>query len=393
MLILAKIKPGVVILSTTSISDKHNLNGVRRMAETAYSFLFLILLLMLAPAFLCAQTMPAANSQDASKASSASAAQLSAGEISKITGAINRFAENIYNGKTADAAKLCINSQSAFLSKEFVEEFKSSKGTPLKIKDISGSTGDTISVILEFSGESGDIMTQEFVLLYNTHGGDFLIANIFDRLYETINENKKNCLANCAFLENSLYYFRRTLPDFSFSKEFADRGAFKKITEAGFMTGIPKCPAGGEYSCVVSFDPDIASYEIMVACAAHGSLAEITKLYTNLDNCEKLFAGFERGEMPLARNHCGERLLKMFEARGLEKNAYEFIRTENINEAFEAFRKLRAEEKYLGELYPALSDALMQIGHETEAVTLLEEAAAYYPKWPLIKDKLKESGE
>jgi len=219
-----------------------------------------------------------------------------------------------------------------------------------------------------------------------------MIANIFDRLYETINENKKNCLANCAFLENSLYYFRRTLPDFSFSKEFAGRGAFKIITESGFMTGIPKCPAGGEYSCSVSFDPDIASYEILVSCAAHGSLAEITKLYTNLDNCEKLFAGFERGEMPLARIHCGERLLKMFEARGLEKNAYEFIRTENIKEAFEAFAKLRAEEKHLGELYPALSDALMQIGHETEAVTLLEQAAGCYPKWPLITDKLKESG-
>jgi tetratricopeptide (TPR) repeat protein len=363
------------------------------MANAANSFLLLILSLMLAPALLCAQATSDANAQDALRTSSDAAAQLSAGEISKITAVINRFAENVYNGKTADAAKLCINSQSGFLSREFVEDFKRSKGTPLKVKDISGSAGDTISVILEFNGENGDIMTQEFVLLFNPRGGDFLIANIFDRLYETINENKKNCLANCAFLENSLYYFRRTLPDFSFSKEFAGPGVFKKITEAGFMTGIPKCPSGGEYSCSVSFDPDIASYEILVACASHGSLAEITKLYTNLDNFEKLFAGFERGEMPLARKYCGERLLKMFEARGLEKNAFEFIRTENINEAFEAFRKLREEEKHLGELYPALSDALMQIGHETEAVTLLEEAAACYPKWPLIKDKLKESGE
>jgi tetratricopeptide (TPR) repeat protein len=82
----------------------------------------------------------------------------------------------------------------------------------------------------------------------------------------------------------------------------------------------------------------------------------------------------------------------MFEARGLEKSAYELIRTDNINEAFAAFRKLQGEEKHLGELYPALSDALMQIGHETEAVKLLKEAAACYPKWPLIKDKLKESG-
>ena len=385
MVKLAKIKPGVVVLSATQISDKHGLNKARRTAQVIKFLLLFIFPLLLAPAFFLTKT---AYAQNASQ-TTALAGPLSAGEISKITGTINRFAENVYNGKTSEAAKLCINPQSGFLSKAFIEDFKSSKGTPLKIKDISGSAGDTISVILEFNGNNGDIMTQEFVLLYNPRGGDFLIANIFDRLYEAINEDKKNCLSNCAFLENSLFYFKRILPDFSFSKEFAGRGAFKKLTDAGFLSDMPKCPAGKDYSCAVSFDADLSSYEIMVCCPAHGSLAEITKLYTDLDNYEKLTAGFDLSEKALARKHCGERLLKMFEARELEKSAYELIRTENITEAFEAFRKLRDEEKHLGELYPALSDALMQIGRETEAVKLLEEAAVCYPKWPFIQDKLK----
>lgn len=322
----------------------------------------------------------------------AAPAQLSAGQIAKITGVINRFAELIYEGKTAEAAKLCINPHSGFLSKDFISEFQSSRGTPLKIRDIGDAAGDTISVVLEFGSAQGDLLTQEFVLIANPRGEGFLIANIFDRLYEKINEEKKACLSNCYFIENALYYFRRITAGHSFSKDFSGRAAIKKLADAGFFVETPKCPAGGEYSCSVSFDAETGAYEVMIGCNAHGSLAEISRLYTNLDNSERLFADFDRAVPALAAKYCGERLAAMFRSASLEKSFLEFIRTENISEAVAAFNKLHGEEKNLGELYPALSDALTQNGHDTEAAALLREAAALYPDWQLIREKLKEFG-
>lgn len=317
---------------------------------------------------------------------------LSAEQISKISEIINKFADNIYNSQISAASKLCINTQSDFLSKDFIDDFKSTKGAPLKIKDISGSTDDTISVILEYGGDKkDDIMMQEFVLLYNAQTNNFLIANIFDRLYESINEDKKKCLANCSFLENALLFFQRILPDFSFSNEFRGDAAFKKLIDAGFLTHLPQCPSKGVYICLVSNNIELNSYEIMVGCSEHGYLSEISKLYTNLDNSEKLYAELENECLRLSREHCGERLLKMFNSREIEKNIYESIRTENIAGALELFKQLQKEEKHLGELYPALSDALQQINHETAAIAILKEAAEYYPGWPIIKDKLSES--
>lgn len=319
---------------------------------------------------------------------------LSADQISKISELINKFAGNIYNSKISAAAKLCINPQSDFLSKDFIDDFKSTKAAPLKIKDISGSADETISVILEYGGDKkDDIMTQEFVLLYNRQTDNFMIANIFDRLYENINEDKKKCLANCSFLESALLFFQRILTDFSFSNEFRGDAAFKKLMDAGFLLRMPQCPSKGVYICLVSNNIELNSYEIMVGCSEHGYLSEISKLYTNLDNSEKLYAQLESEGLLLAREHCGERLLKMFNSRDIEKNIYEAIRTENIAEAIELFKQLQKEEKYLGELYPALSDALTQINHETAAVAILKEAAECYPGWPLIKDKLNESGD
>ncbi len=318
---------------------------------------------------------------------------LSTEQISKISEIINKFADNIYNSKISAASKLCINTQSDFLSKDFIDDFKSTKGAPLKIKDISGSADETISVILEYGGDKKeDIMIQEFVLLYNAQTNNFLIANIFDRLYESINEDKKKCMANCSFLENALLFFQRILPDFSFSNEFRGDAAFKKLIDAGFLTHMPQCPSKGVYICLVSNNAELNSYEIMVGCSEHGYLSEISKLYTNLDNSEKLYAELENEGLRLSREHCGERLLKMFNSREIEKNIYESIRTEDIAGALELFKQLQKEEKHLGELYPALSDSLLQIDHETAAVTILKEAAEYYPGWPIIKDKLSETG-
>jgi len=319
---------------------------------------------------------------------------LSTAQISKISEIINKFADNIYNSKMTAASKLCINTQSDFLSKDFIEDFKSAKGVPLKIKDISGCIDDTISVILEYcDSERNDIMTQEFVLLYNAQTDNFLIANIFDRLYESINEDKKKCLANCTFLENALLFFQRIQPDFSFSNEFRGDAAFKKLLDAGFLKHMPQCPLKGVYICLVSHNVELNSYEIMVGCSEHGYLSEISKLYTNLDNSEKLYAELETEALRLAGEHCGERLSNMFNSLEIEKKFYEAIRIEDIAGAIELFQRLQKDEKCLGELYPALSDALMQINHETAAITLLKEAAQYYPGWPLIKDKLNESGD
>jgi hypothetical protein len=347
-----------------------------------------------------ADTLPveihAAGSSEVASAGIAQAAPkpLSAEQISIISEIINKFAENIYNSKTTAASKLCINTQSDFLSRDFIEDFKSTKGAPLKIKDISGSADDTISVILEYGGDQkDDIMTQEFVLLHNPQTDNFLIANIFDRLYESINEDKKKCLANCSFLENALLFFQRILPDFSFSNEFRGDAAFKKLLDAGFLKHMPQCPSKGVYICLVSHNIELNSYEIMVGCSEHGYLSEISKLYTNLDNSEKLYAELETEGLRLSREHCGERLSNMFNSREIEKNIYEAIRTEDIAGAVELFKQLQKEEKHLGELYPALSDALLQINHETAAVTILKEAAEYYPGWPLIKNKLNQSGD
>ncbi|HOT77037.1 MAG TPA: hypothetical protein PK467_14705 [Candidatus Wallbacteria bacterium] len=317
---------------------------------------------------------------------------LAAEQISRISDCIDKFIDNVCAAKMALAVKQCVNPNSPFLSKSFLDELKGLKGKPLKIKDISGAPGDTISVVLEFEGESGGVMTQEFIMQHNIKNDNFLIANIFERLYEVMGPEQKNCLANCSFLETSLFYYQRTLPDFAFSKEFKGDGALKIICDGAFLKTIPECPSSGKYSCRLAFNADVNAYEIMIGCSLHGTLAEVSKLYTSLDDSEKFYAALETSDLALAKKHCGDRLLKMFESRAAEKTVFEFIRNDNIGEAFAEFRKLQAGEKFLGEMYPALADALMQINHETEAVMLLKEASQFYPRWQLIINKLKEGG-
>ena len=317
---------------------------------------------------------------------------LSAAQISKISDCIDKFIDYVCAGKMALALKQCATPNGPFLTKNFLDEVKGLKGKPLKIKDINGAPGDTISVVLEFEEQSGGVMTQEFIMQHNIKSDNFLIANIFERLYEVMGPQQKSCMANCSFLETSLFYYQRTLPDFAFAAGFRGDGALKILCDGAFLKTIPECPSAGKYSCSLTFNTDVDAYEIMIGCSQHGSLAEVSKLYASLEDSEKFYAALETSDLELAKKHCGERLLKMFESRGAEKEVYEYIRNDNIGEAFAGFRKLQADEKFLGEMYPALADALMQINHETEAVMLLKEASRFYPRWQLIINKLKEGG-
>jgi len=177
--------------------------------------------------------------------------------------------------------------------------------------------------------------------------------------------------------------------DFSFTEDMRGNGAFKKLIAGGFLKSLPVCPAGGTYICLIEYNPEINSYEIMAGCSKHGYLSEISKLCTNLDQSEKLYARFDAAAFKLADSYCEERFLKMFKAANREKEIYEAIRMEDINGAIFKFRALQNEEKLLGELYPALSDALINIGRRTEAVSLLKEALDCYPEWNCIVDRLK----
>jgi len=331
-----------------------------------------------------------ARTEDTKEAAVASVAPVSTEASPELRGAaenVKKFIEAVLDSKTKQASKFCINTTPDFLSKDFLKELSGAASSGYDISAVTGSSGDTVSVTIKFSTAKGDVLTQEYILNYNKKGANYLIANIFDMQYEKINETKKKCFETCFFLENAFI---------SYSKHTASCGfpgrseTLETLLNSEFLTQVPKCPEDGRYSCKTIADNDLNSYEITLACSKHGSLSEITKLYTNLDYSERLFKDFEKASYELAKKYAGKKLLGILERKENEREVFELVRNENINEAFEKFRKIQAEDPMLGELYPAIADALAGINMETEAVSILKEAASYYPEWPIIKEKLDQ---
>jgi len=303
--------------------------------------------------------------------------------ISAADSAITSFLDRIFKSKNEEAAKFCVNRGENFLTSEFINDLKLFSGFDAKIVSHSGSKSENISAIVAFSSKDGDEVNQEFVLSLDEKSGIFKIVNVFDRQYAKMSEKRRNCYLNCEFLDMVWQIFPEIFPDHCVPEGAGD----SQLISGGILTSAPKCPDGGEYNCDFSYDGELMAYEVRLRCSKHGNSWEIFKVSGNLDASEKISLEISENNKKMISTFGTGLLSKLYAVHERAAEVYTLVQNDNMNEALAKFRELQKSDARAGNLYLVLSQALSDSGHDSEAVSLINECIGLYPKWSAAKAK------
>jgi len=306
-----------------------------------------------------------------------------AASIAAADSTVSSFLDRIFRSKNDEAAKFCANGGENFLTPEFISDLKLFSGFASKIVSHSGSRAETISAIVAFTSKDGDELNCEFVLSLDEISGIFKIVNIFDRQYEKMSPKRRNCYLNCEFLDLVWRIFPEIFPDHCVPAGAKD----DRLISEGVLVSTPKCPDGGEYSNNFSYDAELAAYEVRVRCSKHGNSWELFKVSGNLDASEKISAEINANNKKMTAEFGTPLLAKLFSVSERAAEVHTLVQNDNMNEALAKFRELQKTDARAGNLYLVLSQALSDSGHDSEAVSLMNECVAVYPKWPAAKAK------
>ncbi len=307
-----------------------------------------------------------------------------AASISAVNSTVSSFLDRVFRSKNDEAAKFCVNGGENFLTPDFISDLKLFSGFDRKIISHSGSKSETVSVIVVFTNKDGDCVNCEFVLSLDEKSGIFKIVNIFDRQYEKMSPGRRSCYLNCEFLDMVWRLFPEIFPDHCVPAGASD----DRLISEGFLASPPKCPDGGEYSSNFSYDAELAAYEVRVRCSKHGNSWELFKVSGNLDASEKISAEINENNKKMLSAFGTPLLSKLSSVSERAAEVYTLVQNDNMNEALAKFRELQKSDARAGNLYLVLSQALSDSGHDSEAVLLMNECAAVYPKWSAAKAKM-----
>ena len=306
-----------------------------------------------------------------------------ASSISAVDSTITSFLDRVFKSKNDEAAKFCANRGENFLTSEFIADLKLFSGFDAKIISHSGSKSENVNGIVAFTNKDGDEINQEFVLSLDEKSGVFQIVNVFDRQYGKMSGKRRSCYLNCEFLDMVWRIFPEILPDHCVPAGAKD----DRLISEGILVSSPKCPDGGEYSSVFLYDAESMAYEVTLRCSKHGNSWEIFKVSGNLDISEKISAEITENNKKMLSVFGTGLLSKLYSVRERAAEIYTLVQNDNMNEALAKFRELQKSDARAGNLYLVLSQALSDSGHDSEAVSLMNECSAVYPKWTAAKAK------
>ncbi|MEZ7892113.1 MAG: hypothetical protein QMC67_10210 [Candidatus Wallbacteria bacterium] len=308
---------------------------------------------------------------------------LDSSSVSLADSTINEYIKYVLAGDIKKAASLCQNNGESFMTDDFINDFKLFKDFKYAISSHSGSLTETVNAIVSYSNSDNDIINQEFILEFSEKEKKFSIINVFDRQYEKMSEKRHNCYIIEEFLNSVWQIYPAIQKDYSVKAS----PELDNLIAAGLLKGMPKCPDGGNYSCVNFYDNDNFSYEVRIRCDKHGNSWELFKVNGNFESSEKIMAAIDQGKKKQSDDYSTELLKNLFVSRDKSDEIIKLIQNDNLNDAIAKFRELQKSEKRLGKIYITLAQTLFDSDHETEAVEILKECEEIYPQWPATKDK------